>query len=665
MTNGPCLSATRVLTLPELLTPIGSFLNPPDLLPCVQVCQLWNQAFIPLLWRVIDDSRYSWPNVLAEVVNSSRADQAQKEEQLREIFTKYGRHIQHLFADGFLTIVTAQASGSCINLRTLAIKGTKTYISQEAWGVQDLIRGCLGSDEVKERLSKAVLSPVFEGVIMPSFATNTERLCQRWIFTQRFWLLVLQSPQLEGLRLGGKVETMFLPLQDAFIGRTLASLPKLTRLDNHLCSQVLPFSMVFEQLPELQRHTNYHSYSILPLFDNTLLQIQTFRSSMILQLPHFLSLLSFLPNLEQLWIRGFRLPVGVTAQSMGNITNTTTSRLVGLHFTDEGMDLAREMEKTLAMVVLPRVPCLTTLSHRALYSSTVAALARHCPRLQSFQQINVGDSLHPRDNFHFEANVVGTLLRQCPNLTTLDAISHSIAADYLLAEPWACRDLQTFRCQITGMNRLTVKEEEIYDTWATKPSLEDKEEEEMVTVDPNNKDEAQHMVKVMEVQKEQLRCRVHHKRVYRHLAKMTQLRVLDLGNEFRYPYEISIRNIQETMIGGRLYAKCSPPIANTLELTLESGLSKLRSLKNLEVFGFEGVDHRIEAKELAWMAENWPRLRIMRGLHSPPSSVLVANDSKTRMLREYMEELRPFVKHEAVKEEHAMCHRYGEFGSAL
>ncbi|KAG0364465.1 hypothetical protein BGX24_004597, partial [Mortierella sp. AD032] len=262
-------------------------------------------------------------------------------------------------------------------------------------------------------------------------------------------------------------------------------------------------------------------------------------------------------------------------------------------------------------------------------------------------------------------NAVGALMRQCPNLTTLDAISHSIAADYILAEPWACRDLETFRCQITGMNRLTVKEEEIYKAWAAKPSVEDKKEEEMVAVDPNNKDEAQHIVKVMEVLKEQLRCQKHHKRVYRRLAEMTQLRVLDLGYEFRYPYEISRRNTQETMFGGRLYAKCSPPIANTLELTLESGLSQLSALKNLEVFGFEGVDHRIETKELAWMAENWPRLRIMRGLHDPPSTVLVANDPKTRMLRETMEELRPYVKHKALREKETMFHRFDSFGSTL
>ncbi|KAG0364466.1 hypothetical protein BGX24_004598, partial [Mortierella sp. AD032] len=263
MKNGPCLSATRVFNLPELLTPIGSYLDPPDLLPCVKVCQLWNQVLIPLLWRAIDDSRYSWPKVLKEVVSGDRADRAQKNERLRDIFTKYGRHIRDLRTDGFLTIVTAQAAGSCINLRILSIENNMRYHSQEACGVQDLLRGCVGSDEVGERLSKAILSPVFEGVIMPPFNQDVEWISRRWIFTQRFWLLVLQNPLLEGLRFGHKAQIMFLNLQDAFIGRTLASLPKLTRLDNHLY-KVLSFSTVLEHLPQVQHYADYRNYPAVP-----------------------------------------------------------------------------------------------------------------------------------------------------------------------------------------------------------------------------------------------------------------------------------------------------------------------------------------------------------------------------------------------------------------
>ncbi|KAG0251225.1 hypothetical protein BGZ95_006959, partial [Linnemannia exigua] len=275
--------------------------------------------------------------------------------------------------------------------------------------------------------------------------------------------------------------------------------------------------------------------------------------------------------------------------------------------------------------------------------------------------IDPDDSLHLSNGGLFDVNAVGTLLRHCPNLTTLDAINYSIEVDYLLAEPWVCRGLQTFRCLIIGMNRLTVEEEDIYITWATRASLRDKgekekeEEEEKEDgeedVDSNNKDEAQDVAKVKEIVEQRYRCYALHERVYSRLAEMAQLRVLDLGYKF-CPKRILNDNIQETMLRGRLYSELTPPIVNTLELTLDSGLAQLSSLKSLEIFGFEGVDHGIGTKELAWMAESWPRLRIMRGLHDPPSSAVVTSDPKTRMLRKCMEELRPFVKHEACGTEH-------------
>ncbi|KAG0253017.1 hypothetical protein BGZ95_006467, partial [Linnemannia exigua] len=269
--------------------------------------------------------------------------------------------------------------------------------------------------------------------------------------------------------------------------------------------------------------------------------------------------------------------------------------------------------------------------------------------------IDAGDSLHSSDGKKYEVNVVGTLLRLLPELKTLDAINYSIEADYLLAEPWVCRDLQTFRCQIIGMNRLSVKEEDIYSTWVTGASLGDKEggKEKEEDVDSNHKDGAQDVVKVKGTVEQRRQCYDLHGRVYSRLAEMTQLRVLDLGHEFRDFLEIFNKDNQETKFGGRLYSKYSPPISNTLELSLESGLGQLDSLKNMEVFGFEGVDHRIGIKELAWMAESWPRLRIMRGLHDPWPFAVVYSDPETQMLMEYLEELRPSVKHEGLGDEHA------------
>lgn len=53
---------------------------------------------------------------------------------------------------------------------------------------------------------------------------------------------------------------------------------------------------------------------------------------------------------------------------------------------------------------------------------------------------------------------------------------------------------------------------------------------------------------------------------------------------------------------------------DTPELSLRSALGLLSYLKELEVFGFEGFDLQLGTKEVDWMAENWPALRMLRGL---------------------------------------------------
>ncbi|KAF9093350.1 hypothetical protein BGX23_003422 [Mortierella sp. AD031] len=56
------------------------------------------------------------------------------------------------------------------------------------------------------------------------------------------------------------------------------------------------------------------------------------------------------------------------------------------------------------------------------------------------------------------------------------------------------------------------------------------------------------------------------------------------------------------------------PVPDTLELSLKSGLDQLATLSELEVFGFEYVDHKIGKAELAWIAAHWKRLKEMRRL---------------------------------------------------
>ncbi|KAF9543739.1 hypothetical protein EC957_000518 [Mortierella hygrophila] len=109
------------------------------------------------------------------------------------------------------------------------------------------------------------------------------------------------------------------------------------------------------------------------------------------------------------------------------------------------------------------------------------------------------------------------------------------------------------------------------------------------------------------------------KRAYDRLAELKRLKSLQLGP--RQPRGIG-------------YYPEDLRREDTLELTLESGLDRLSELKRLEVFAFEGTSHGVGKAEVEWMAENWPRLRELRGLKG---------SREAKELKEYMNQLRPDV----------------------
>ncbi|KAF9919542.1 hypothetical protein BGZ65_012046, partial [Modicella reniformis] len=90
------------------------------------------------------------------------------------------------------------------------------------------------------------------------------------------------------------------------------------------------------------------------------------------------------------------------------------------------------------------------------------------------------------------------------------------------------------------------------------------------------------------------------------------LKRLDLGFENRWPRSFVDNYISE--IDGEEYMAYEGPTPDTLDLSLESGLYQLEALRDLEMFGFEAIDHRISKREVEWMARSWPKLKLVYGL---------------------------------------------------
>lgn len=88
-------------------------------------------------------------------------------------------------------------------------------------------------------------------------------------------------------------------------------------------------------------------------------------------------------------------------------------------------------------------------------------------------------------------------------------------------------------------------------------------------------------------------CHKVQRAVYRKIAMQTNLNTLGLGGSV-------ILN--------------SPFHWYSLEMTLESGLDELVSLKELNTLEVEFMNHKIGIPELEWMNEHWPKLRGIHGL---------------------------------------------------
>ncbi|KAF9549233.1 hypothetical protein EC957_004533 [Mortierella hygrophila] len=83
-------------------------------------------------------------------------------------------------------------------------------------------------------------------------------------------------------------------------------------------------------------------------------------------------------------------------------------------------------------------------------------------------------------------------------------------------------------------------------------------------------------------------------RLFHQLGRLSQLQQLSLGHCILWMYE-----------NGNSH--------HGLDFTLDAGLAKLSGLKKLEELNLEGIYQRMGERDVEWMLENWPRLRVIEG----------------------------------------------------
>lgn len=277
----------------------------------------------------------------------------------------------------------------------------------------------------------------------------------------------------------------------------------------------------------------------------------------------------------------------------------------------------KKKEDNTYWILFSALPFLTTLKVKDLGHDISKAIATHCPQLEVLVDYKKPKIAYAAEILN-ELCALEPILQSCPNLRVLDALGHRLVVSVMVETPWTTTKLETLRCQIRGLNRLDRVEEERYSRALNLFQKKNRK--------PN--------VRRTEIMQRYQVCLDDHTRLYAQLARQTQLRTLELGFDHR------VKDY-------RCASGYSDPVKDTPELSLASGLGLLSDLKELEVFGFEGFDLRIGTKELDWMAENWPRLRMLRGLQKDTFPRIQFDEHKA-LLRKHLQKLRPEVKHESL-----------------
>ncbi|KAF9098309.1 hypothetical protein BGX29_007709 [Mortierella sp. GBA35] len=631
--TSPTRAAPKALLLPELLTNIADHLEAPDISRCIRVCHAWNRQLVPSLWHTIDDRLYQWPTILFKH-DSETPTGGRDKDWVYALFAKYGHHIRHLHTQWKIILNAASIGHNCMRLQGLYVYDmTSVRTSVEAaedkriWNLVPQLTGREAAMRAHPAAIGPILSPELEGVFEPAMVHLRSELqqVQDWITHQAFWLLVRRNPGLRVLRTDWSLSHLSQVKSLEFFYETMDLLPNLRDIDNQiLCINLEHF---LERLPHLQHYSAAVTFLENTPLSRTFDSLQTLRMPGHLPIRRFFNLLNYLPGLEHFQVGGFAGSEKDKDLDVAQILTNGPSRLKGLHFFDRHTD----GEEQMPLQVLPWLPNLIEYTTVRLTLTAASALVRHCSKFEVFQQGYSGVTTHREARLVTDDNAVHILLLGCPNLKVIDAPHHRIHCDYVLGDEWVCRGLESLRCQFMGFSRLDDDELALY----------------RKVYQGTDPDQAEALMQrnYPDLWKKFTNCRDQHTGVYKQLSRLHRLRTLDLGYEYRNIYLSTRTRHPIQQVDGQTYVDYGGPNLDSMELTWWSGLYLLETLVNLELFGFEGVDHLIDKQELEWMAAFWPKLKVMRGLQED-TLPRVRPDERKAKLRAYMSLLRPDVRHE-------------------
>lgn len=229
-----------------------------------------------------------------------------------------------------------------------------------------------------------------------------------------------------------------------------------------------------------------------------------------------------------------------------------------------------------------RLTRIDLASCRLAGSLTTAAILDNCERVEYLNLSGCGE-------FEWSGSVVRSqdlqaILCRTPNLKSLIAIhsfdpsprrSVALRAEDMIGSKWATTSLETFCCKIYVQR--------------SDQLMNDHE-------GPEDCDTVAKQARAL--------CQ----QVFARLATLKKMQFIQLNRKYEGP----------------VVQRIDP---DTLEVTLESGLSALSGLKEMEYLDVSKIGHHISVPELNWMCRHWPRLRSIGGLLQEFQALLRAPES--------------------------------------
>ncbi|KAG0273445.1 hypothetical protein BGZ95_010739 [Linnemannia exigua] len=584
--------------IPEIIQLIGTYLSPPDLYPCIRACRIWYKALTPLLWHTIDDSLYSWPWILYNLEARRQMNDSYEDGRkwIAAVFGKYGHLVRELRVQRREILDVVVGMECCLLLR-------KFWVGKvESVGLQEVEHEWMYDFSQEEQLE-----------------------------------IVEKNTGLRVLRLDESLAEFMDIVTEEYFFETLASLPELVVLENDLV--VVDMAVVLDRVPTLTRYAKLSDPISALSLSHTQVALKLTQVELKAR-PTCWELFKFLrdvPNLDSLRILGLahvndQQPCSQEDAALLMDNNPSRLRSIQLEFISDA-------DADLLDIILPWIPHLHTIHLTQLFPKIATAFSTHCPALTTIN----GDSTGPftqiipgRRRPNLQAESLDMMIKTCPNLHKIDWIGHTLYNARIWTDmevrPWP--NLTFLRCQIGGLKVSTIENEPTWRIGRTGPS----------NYWQKKPFQVQHSIQTQQMM------------VMHQLGRLIHLKVLDIGADFRFQEDASVVSTgqgDQAPGGGdhshsraaASHTKPRPKIYDCLRLSLDMGLGELCELKSLELFGFEGIEHDVGEKEVEWMAEKWPKLKVMRGLNG---TLLPKTEEEVKKahLQSIMRTLRPDVVHE-------------------